>query len=127
MGFARGYKKALELKKENEEIEVTISYGDGEGQKQTEQIQLPADSTVITVSEAAALEIARQAFAQEYALTGAQLDQMEYNKDTPDTPARFAMVRRCTSCISGCIRLRKFTTRRATGFTVRSWMRRPAR
>lgn len=81
MGFARGYKKALELKKENEEIEVTISYEDGEGQKQTEQIQLPADSTVITVSEAAALEIARQAFAQEYALTGAQLDQMEYNKD----------------------------------------------
>lgn len=80
-GFARGHRKALEILREGDGLEVTETYEDESGQTQTEQIRLPADSMTAAVTEEQALQIAVQALAQRFALTPAQQEKLEYNRD----------------------------------------------
>ena len=80
-GFARGHRKALEILREGDGLEVTVTYEDESGQTQTEQIRLPADGMTAAVSGEQALQIAGQALAQRFALTPAQQEKLEYNRD----------------------------------------------
>lgn len=78
-GFAKGYRKAQEIRKEMEnETVITITRQD-EGANKAQAINL-SDMAKITVTEEDAIAIAKEAFAEEYGLTQAQLDKMEYQQ-----------------------------------------------
>lgn len=81
MGFARGYRKAQEIRAEMEEGELTVSITKGDGAATIVALDDAADSAEISISEEEAIAIAKKAFAAEYGLTQAQLDQMQYEKD----------------------------------------------
>ncbi len=81
-GFSKGYRKAQEIRKEMEsEIAISITSQD-EGTLRTQVIDVSeiADLANITVTEDEAIAIAKEAFAEEYGLTQAQLDKMEYEQ-----------------------------------------------
>lgn len=75
-GFAKGYRKAQEIRKEMED-EITVNISTPE--LNTRAIN-SSDMAKITVTEEDAIAIAKAAFAAEYGLTQAQLDKMEYQQ-----------------------------------------------
>lgn len=81
MGYARGYAKAQEIRAQMEGEELTVSITKGGDAATIIALDDTADRARIVVNEEAAIAIAKQAFAQEYGLTDAQLNQMQYEKD----------------------------------------------
>ena len=80
-GFSRGHQKAQELRAQMENGEITVSIASGDGGTQVTTIPLREIDASIRVGEDEGIAIAKEAFRQEYRLTQAQLDAMEYNKD----------------------------------------------
>lgn len=80
-GFSRGYHKAQEIRAQmdGEDLTVTITKGGDATIVKLDDVQ--TDQAIISVSEEDSIAIAKQAFAQEYGLTQAQLDLMTYEKD----------------------------------------------
>lgn len=78
-GISEGYHKARTLCGPTDGAEVTVSIT--KGGRTIVALDDAADSAVIAISEEQAIAIAKAAFAEEYGLTQAQLDQMQYEKD----------------------------------------------
>lgn len=79
-GFSRGYRKAQELRSQMEDSEITVTITGGDGKSLGTAIPIQETHTSIRIGEAEGIAIAKEAFAQEYGLTQAQLDAMEYNR-----------------------------------------------
>ena len=80
-GNSRGYHKAQEIRAQMDGEELTVSITKGGDATVVKLDDAQIDQTSISVSEKEAIAIAKQAFAQEYGLTQAQLDAMIYEKD----------------------------------------------
>ena len=80
-GISRGYHKAQEIRAQMDGEELTVSITKGGDATVVKLDDAQIDQTSISVSEKEAIAIAKQAFAQEYGLTQAQLDAMIYEKD----------------------------------------------
>lgn len=80
-GISRGYHKAQEIRAQMDGEELTVSITKGGDSTVVMMTDAQIDQARISVSEEEAIAIAKQAFAQEYGLTQAQLDQMLYEKD----------------------------------------------
>ena len=81
MGYTRGYAKAQEIRAQMEGEKLTVSITKGGDMATIVALGDTADRALIAVSEEAAIAIAKQAFMQEYGLTDAQLNAMQYEKD----------------------------------------------
>lgn len=79
-GFARGYRKAQELRVSSEDAEITISVTADDGTTQATTIPLDETDASIRVDEEACISIAKEAFAQIYGLTEEQIEKLEYNR-----------------------------------------------
>lgn len=80
-GFSRGHRKAQEIRASMEDGEITVSVTADDGKVYVTTAPLPETDPSIAVGEEACITIAKDAFAQEFGLTAAQLEKMEYNKD----------------------------------------------
>lgn len=80
-GFSRGHRKAQEIRASMEGGEMTVSITDADGKAYVTTVPLDGSDASIRVSEEECIGIAKEALAQEYGLSPAQLEKMEYNKD----------------------------------------------
>ena len=87
-GFSRGYRKAQSLLPQEGDVIVSITSAEGETitlspdtAKAEQPVRLDPSDPSVAVSEEKAMEIALAGIAQEYGLTQAQLQQMEYNRE----------------------------------------------
>lgn len=79
-GYARGYKKAQEIRAEMEKNGIAISVTNADDTTVIKKSPgwIDEENMTFDISEEQAVEIAKQAFAEEYNLTDAQIDMMEY-------------------------------------------------
>ena len=80
-GYARGYRKAQEIKAALEDGEITVSITDGKGKAYVTTAPLAETDASICISEAECIAIAKEAFSQEFGLTQEQIGMMVYNED----------------------------------------------